>query len=401
MATSTWHIITGAYPPVSGGVSAHAAQVAHGLCADGCRVHVWCPVAPATDAAAHVAVHRLAHGFTLRGLRDLGRALDACPGPRTLLVQYTPNALGLRGLNLPFCLWLLRRSGRDDVRVMFHEPFFYFGWRRPWRNGLAVVQRVMAVVLLAASRVAYVSSQSWSPVLRRYAWLGSRPTVWLPIASGVERHHAPERVHEVRRRLTCGGARRHVVGHFGTYGELMTPLLRRVLGDLAATPDVRVLCLGSNGDRFAEALVRDRPECRDAVVAPGFLVDAELSVNLQACDLVVQPYPDGVTTRRTSVMAPLGHDVPVVTTRGPLTEPIWQDANTGVVTVSVGDWTALVQRSLRLLENDSERRALGLRGGRLYAACFAPHHAIAVLKAHEAGAASPDAETTVLPSHPR
>src|ERR1051325_7766931 len=48
-------------------------------------------------------------------------------------------------MNLRFCRWL-RDRGREgmDVRVMFHEPYFYFTASRPWRNVLAAVQRVMA-----------------------------------------------------------------------------------------------------------------------------------------------------------------------------------------------------------------------------------------------------------------
>ena len=52
-------------------------------------------------------------------------------------------------------LWLLRLRRRGvDVRVMFHEPYFYFSWHRPWRNGLALVQRLMAALLVRASSVA-------------------------------------------------------------------------------------------------------------------------------------------------------------------------------------------------------------------------------------------------------
>ena len=55
------------------------------------------------------------------------------------------------GANLPFCRWLLRRAsrGRDDVRVMFHEPYFEFGWAPMHRSALSIVQRRMARIALA------------------------------------------------------------------------------------------------------------------------------------------------------------------------------------------------------------------------------------------------------------
>src|SRR5262249_59264800 len=45
---------------------------------------------------------------------------------------------------------------------------------------------------------------------------------------------------------------------------------------------------------------------------------------LAACDLLLQPFPDGVSTRRTSVMAGLALGLPIVTSDGPATEPIWR-----------------------------------------------------------------------------
>ena len=45
------------------------------------------------------------------------------------------------------------------------------------------------------------------------------------------------------------------------------------------------------------------------------LANEEVSVHLSACDLMIQPYPDGISARRTSAMAALAHERPVVTTR--------------------------------------------------------------------------------------
>src|SRR5205085_3167942 len=86
-----------------------------------------------------------------------------------------------------FCLWLLWRSvlKRDDVRVMFHEPFFYFAWQRPRRNFLALVHRLMAAILMASSRVIYVSIPAWIGMLKRYSWFRQPRMVWLPIPATI------------------------------------------------------------------------------------------------------------------------------------------------------------------------------------------------------------------------
>ena len=57
-----------------------------------------------------------------------------------------------------------------------------------------------------------------------------------------------------------------------------------------------------------------RADWSDRVVAPGSLPAAAVTEYLRACDLVIQPYPDGVSSRRGTAMAALANGVPVVTT---------------------------------------------------------------------------------------
>jgi glycosyltransferase involved in cell wall biosynthesis len=105
-----------------------------------------------------------------------------------------------------------------------------------------------------------------------------------------------------------------------------------------------------------------------------------VSAALHACDLVVQPYPDGVTTRRTSVMAALANGLPVVTTEGALTEGVWRDA-AGVELVRASDPAALAAATVALLHDAEARRALGIRGRRLYDERFALEHTLNTLLA--------------------
>ena len=52
---TTWHIITGEYPPAPGGVSDYTEAVAAGLAAAGDEVHVWCPAASGLLPSASAA----------------------------------------------------------------------------------------------------------------------------------------------------------------------------------------------------------------------------------------------------------------------------------------------------------------------------------------------------------
>jgi glycosyltransferase involved in cell wall biosynthesis len=362
---TTWHLLTPEYPPDCGGVGDYTALVAAGLAEAGDAVHVWYPAGAASPIARSIGpqltVHRLPDRFGAASRRALTAALTAEPG--ILLAQYVPGAFGARGLNVPFCRWLrgMRRSG-TDVRVMFHEPFFYFGFARPWRNVFAVVQRAMAAMLLRASTRVYYSTETWTRLLTIYGPQTGADV--LPIPATIPVDVADEAV-------ACARGRRRgafVIGHFGTYGEHVGRQLDAILpAVLRRLPASRVLLVGRGGEAFARTLP---PDVRDRVDATGPLTGAEAAAALRACDLLVQPYPDGVTTRRTSVMAALTTAVPVVTTAGPLTESVWTQSS-AVALAPAGDVSALVEIAARLAGDRPARAALGARGRELYDGRFA------------------------------
>jgi glycosyltransferase involved in cell wall biosynthesis len=93
-----------------------------------------------------------------------------------------------------------------------------------------------------------------------------------------------------------------------------------------------------------------------------------LAAVLAACDVVIQPYTDGVTTRRGSVMASLALGIPIVTTTGDATEPIWAQSN--AVVLAEHDADALAVATDALLEDVGRRRALSERGRNLYDGSF-------------------------------
>lgn len=372
--TKTWHIITGEYPPQSGGVSDYTELLANGLAASGCEVHVWCPTVDYdTPVHTEVVVHRFNKHFSPRNLIRLGKFLTDYPAPRLLLVQYAPNAFGMRGLNILFCFWLLWRKliRKDDVRVMFHEPFFYFTWQRPQRNLLALVQRLMAMVLLAASRVVYISIPAWEKILERVAWLRRPPMIWLPIPSTIPLSEDRESVTAIRRKVTSDQSGKSIVGHFGTYGDNIKPELARIFIQLLrANTDVVGICLGTNSNKFVNEIICAHPELKSRLTALGSLSAKDVSHFLQACDLLLQPYPDGVSSRRTSVMAGLSHGLPIVTTTGVLSEPIWAETNC-VVLVATNNNNNFVAAVQILLKDSFARTSLSSRASSVYSQYFA------------------------------
>jgi glycosyltransferase involved in cell wall biosynthesis len=377
-----WHLVTGEYPPESGGVSDYTAVLARDLVAKGHEAHVWCrgdADGPVTESGG-VIVHRVAGRLGPTGLAKLGRGLDRFAGPRTILIQYVPHAYGWKAMNLPFAAWVAWRARRgDEVRVMFHEVAF--PWvRHPLRhNVLAAANRAMAALLVQACSQAYVSIPGWVPLLRRLG-SGRLPITWTPIPSNVPGDALPEEVRRRRAEVTGNCPIARVVGHFGTYGSLITQHLAPVLRDLLdRRADVRILLIGAGGDRWREELTGGRADWSDRVIAPGSLPAAAVAEYLRACDFMIQPYPDGVSSRRTTVMAALANEVPVATTIGVLSEPIWEDGTVAVA--EAGDANRLARLAEELLDSPDRLAELGRAGRRMYEERFALRHTIATLLA--------------------
>lgn len=368
----TWAILTGEYPPQRGGVSDYTRLVALGLAAAGDPVHVFAPeISEPTPPEAGVKIHRLPGRFGPSALAQLGNELNRLPPPVRILVQYVPHAYGFKAMNVPFCLWLLRR--RQPVWSFYHEVAYPFGRNQPLKlNALAAVTRAMANIVAHASERVYISTPFWRQ------WL-PKPAVWMPIPSTVDTSADPAAVQFVRKSLSPGGGEVWV-GHFGTYGHHLAPLLRAILAPLLRdNPNLRVLLLGGGGREFASAFERDHPPFAGRLHAPGVLPGGRLAVHLAACDAIVQPYPDGVTARRTSVMASLALGLPIVTTEGYLTEPVWKES--GAVAIVPAKREGEFVFSVQSLLADPVRRAqLGLAAAKLYRERFAIENTIRELR---------------------
>ena len=374
-----WQIVTGEYPPQTGGVSDYTRLVARGLADAGDRVEVWAPPSGGDDPRdPGVVVHRLPDRFGPWSLARLGQFLDARPQPRRLLVQYVPHAFGWKAANLPFCLWLRSRR-RDGVWVMFHEVAFpREPGQRVAHRALGAITRRMAKLVAQSAARRFVAIPAWRPMLESI--VGAKvDAAWLPVPSGIPVVVDADAVRTLRARYAGPSA---LVGHFGTYGDLIAPMLEAAVPALLAAADCRLLLLGHGSAAVQAALATRHPSLAERIAAAGSLSAADVSRHLQACDVMLQPYPDGVSSRRTSAMAALAHGRALVTTAGALTEPIWSEREAAAL-VPVGDSAALAAAAARLVGDPAERAALAAQGARLYDERFDLRHTIAALRAHD------------------
>ena len=382
-----WHILTGEYPPQPGGVSDYTRLVARGLAAAGDSVVVWAPapgrrgqarrVGQTEDDDTGVVVRWLPDRFGPRSLRTLSRELGRASGPRRLLVQYVPHAFGWKAANLPFCLWLRSRGrGQESVWVMFHEVAFPFDRDAPLPlNLLAATNRLMARLVGGVADRAFVSIPAWRRSVESVTHKGT-PITWLPVPSGIPVVHDEPASAAIHARYANGHA---LVGHFGTYGRHMRTLLAGCISALAARCDCRLLLLGRDSESVAAELRHGFPALVGRVHGTGALLPDDVSRHVSACDVMLQPYPDGISSRRTSAMAALSHARPVVTTSGPLTEDVWQSSGAAVL-VPVADLAGLAEATAALATNPERRARIAEHARTLYRDQFDLPHTIATLR---------------------
>jgi glycosyltransferase involved in cell wall biosynthesis len=387
-----WHIITSEYPPQPGGVSDYTKMIAKGLADAGDEVHVWCAATEelpgvATNAAEDrtgdatgVTVHSELGHFRPADLRRVGSLLDGFNAPRRLLVQWVPHGYGYRSMNLPFCLWLRRRSVRHQnvVELMVHEPYLAFAEGSWKQSGVAAVHRLMTMVLLNAARRVWISIPAWEKRLRPYALGRALPFHWLPVPSNIPVVDDRSAVDSVRTKYAPDG--HQLVGHFGTYDRSRSELLTQAVPLLLdGNAQCQMLLLGRGSEGMRRELIARHSEFAVRVHAADSLPAAELSLHVSACDLLFQPYIDGVSSRRTSVMVGLAHGVPIVTTSGRLTEPLWAE-NGAVALAAVGDEAAMVSAAQRLLESADLRNLMSEAARSLYLERFHVDHIIGRLR---------------------
>ena len=305
-------IISPDFPPRTGGLADHTDHLAAAL-ARGSEVSVLTSV----GAEARTTFPVRAEVADWHDLSALRTALGQAPADTTLLWQYVPHMYGRGGVNavIPRLLEELRAAGRGQVLIAHeicmpwsiwpHRSWWAWGQRRQWRR------------LVAAADLVGISTETW---LERWGahWAWAKPKLLLtpspsniPIAPVNLGHTARWRQEN---RLPENGC---VLAYFGSLSAAKQfPWVERAWVNLARQRDeVGLVVLGGQPALgVANAgMGLYRPL--------GFQPRAAVSKALQAVDLLLLPFEDGVAERRGSFMAGLSHRLPVVTTFGWSTGP--------------------------------------------------------------------------------
>ena len=279
--------------------------------------------------------------------------IDASEG--TLVLQYNPFSFGRWGFapRLPFEMISLKRR-RPHLRqaVMVHEAFVSIDSAKSMLMG--AWQRLQLRAVLSAADVVMVSTSAWSPLLPA----SCRP-ITAPVGSNLPDHRAWR--NDQREAVGADGGTL-VLATFGTNhpSRLMDHVVAAANAIVASHRRVTLLCLGA-GTPALEGLDR-------AVIVrrPGRQSSEELATELSAADIYLAPFADGLSTRRTTLMAALQHALPVVGTEGRLTEIELRREDAAISWTPTGHPRLFADAAVELARDGMLRQRRGAAGRALY-----------------------------------
>jgi glycosyltransferase involved in cell wall biosynthesis len=278
----------------------------------------------------------------------------------TIVIQYNPFSFGRYG----FAPWLVRRAWRlrrDDptprIVLLVHEGFVQVNSLRTLP--LAAWQRFQLALLRGVSDVTLASTERLTQRLAR--WLPARPTGALHVGSNLPDMRHMRQV--VRERLGLPNDA-VLVATFGTdHPSHSEEHVRKAVSALADAATAWVIHLGSGAPRFRA----HSPRVRHV----GHSSADDLGSYLAAADVFLAPFTDGVSTRRTTLVAALQHELAVVGTRGAFTDKTLDYAGGPLRLVSFDPVDLFAQEVRRLVDDRRAIRKLGHAGRALYEAEFA------------------------------
>jgi len=295
----------------------------------------------------------VANGTTVEYVADgLSAARQRDAEPAWVLLQYNPFSYGRWGV-APALLRdaaAVRRRWSATFAVCVHEPWTHV---HDWRSALmAACQRGQLPVLLTLADVVL-------GVTERTARRLGRDAIHVPVGSNVTPAEMTTRA--ARERIGVTG--KLVVALFGTGHP--SRAIDHAQGAIAALANRRgadsicVLNLGLGAPPL-------QVPTGVVVHTPGRIEARELSLQLRASDIVLLPFVDGISTRRTTLMAALAHGLPVVSVRGTDTDSVLVTHPDAISLTPVGELAAYARAVVELVEDQSQLRAVGLAGRRLY-----------------------------------
>jgi hypothetical protein len=297
-------------------------------------------------------------GHDAKVVRRAKGDLAACLSEADVVVlPYNPFMWGRRGF-APGLLWdvarLRCRQARPRLVLIIHESYVDIRDARSLLMG--GWQRAQLLVLLLLTDHRFASIEIWA---RKFSRI--RPVVHLASGSTLPSDGTPRAA--IRSELGLDDS--IVVATLSTgHPSHLTSYVESSLARLSQEPGLPPVAFLQLGAGSADLAVPERVRLE----RPGPLEPDRLAALVRSADILLSPFTDGVSTRRTSFLAGLQQGVAVVGTTGVLTDPMLMGQ--GLELVPVGDREAFSRRVLALAVDEARRAEVADDGRRLFESEF-------------------------------
>lgn len=309
-------LLSSGFPPDIDGIGDNTWWTARQLAAEGHGVTVYTSLGQTRLAPPGVEVVPFFDRTNHASITALPGLIRQHGAPEWLVVQYNPFGYGRRGYCplLPKTLVSLRAEG---VRI---APFFHETMVPRWPWNFAVMrlwQNRIFQQMCALAEVSFVSTTRWVPQVR--AARADLPCHHITIGSNATFCD----VSRAEARQPFGLAAQTPV--LGIFGQAHISRLIDWVGEAArrlATelPGATILYVGPDGE-VTRAACAPIP-----IIDAGVLPGDTMGRSFRAMDLLLSPFIDGLSTRRSSVSSVLQHGIPVATTRQEWTDRLFDSA---------------------------------------------------------------------------
>ena len=370
--------VTGEFPPMQGGVGAFTQELARAMGADGHVIHIITSrKAKPEGMLRSLSTRREPEDLRFAWLHpwigrwrwpSLAQVVDVAIRFELdiLNIQYQAAAYNMNSAAINFLPW--RIKGVLPTVVTFHDL------RTPYLFPKAGPLREKAVFSMA--RWAYGAITTNRADFDRLRQKALTPVAEIPIGSNIKTY-TPNHIEiaEVRDKLKLA-AHDLLLGYFGFLNASKgADTLLQALAQLDGR--FHLVFIGgqtgasdnTNADFLAQTRqLVDNLGLADRVHWSGYLADERVSTYLQAADIMVMPYRDGVSLRRGTLMAALAHGRPLISTIP--AEPIPQLAHGENIWLVVPDDAAALTQAVKALAADPDLRGRLGQGAEKLAGLF-------------------------------
>jgi glycosyltransferase involved in cell wall biosynthesis len=349
-------LITSRIPPAHCGVGDYTYQLACALHARGFEV----TILTGDDQSGQlpgppIVVRNVLPGWGARGSLQIVAEVAKLK-PDLIMVQWVPFLYNRFGVNfyLPMAALWLSFMGYT-LQTMVHEPWVPLN---SWQFCITgPIQRLLLALLILASRKVGVSIVAWTKMLQRYFSWSRRNIFWAPVGSTIPLVELDE-IERSKLRSRLGiNKKTPVLAMFSPFGsgkgyDLIEALWKQIG---SGSKDVHFILIGATAEEASAILPGLSKDRRVHFI--GYIEPAEVSRWLQAADIFLAPFTDGISSRRTSALAAMEHGLPVVTTRGALFDTHIFEKSPLMIT----DYnsTQFIQATISLIEDRERRIELG------------------------------------------